>query len=86
MGMMNVFLWIVFGVATGLVIYALDYHAKRRKLLEVLLLGVNGAIVGGLVSNIVFGEGISGIHLASLMVASAGALIVWYAGRAMKKL
>lgn len=85
MGMVNVFLWILLGIVTGFVIYALDYHAKRRKLSEVLLLGVNGSIAGGLLANILFGVGISGFHIASLMVASAGALIVWYIGRAMKK-
>jgi uncharacterized membrane protein YeaQ/YmgE (transglycosylase-associated protein family) len=44
-----------------------------------IVLGIVGAIVGGVICSQIFGVGVSGLNISSLIVAVVGAVIVLWA-------
>lgn len=80
---MDILLWIVFGAVAGLIA---SYVMKSgHSMLEDVILGIIGAIVGGFIMNSIGQPGVTGVNLYSLLVAVVGAAIVIAIGRAVHR-
>ena len=55
---MTIIAWLIFGLVVGIVANSLDPHPASGGLLGAVVLGIVGALVGGFLSNLVFGIGI----------------------------
>ena len=72
--------WIVLGLIAGWIASKV-WHGSGSGLVMNLALGVVGAFVGGFLSNLLGGAGMTGFNLWSLVVATLGAIIVlWIYG------
>ena len=73
---MGILLWIVFGLVAGAVAKFIMPGRDPGGLIVTILLGVGGAVIGGMVAT-AFGFGaMSGFDIRSLMIAIGGALIL----------
>ena len=72
---MGILGWIVLGGLAGWLASVLT-NEPRRGCLTNIVLGVVGAVVGGLVFTFIGGAPVTGFNLWSLFVATAGAVIV----------
>lgn len=81
---MNIFSWILFGLIVGVVGGAID--DTKGGLLNYLLLGVGGALLGGIVANMLFNNTFSGFNVTAFLIASFGAIALLFVGRAIRKI
>jgi uncharacterized membrane protein YeaQ/YmgE (transglycosylase-associated protein family) len=80
---MSFLAWIVLGLISGFIASKIVNKSGEGILLDTVL-GIIGAIVGGLLFGVFGGYGVSGINLHSLIVAVIGAvavLLVYHAFR-----
>jgi uncharacterized membrane protein YeaQ/YmgE (transglycosylase-associated protein family) len=82
---MNIISWILFGLIVGIVANAVDPSPDRGGLLNAILLGVVGALVGGFLADLIFGVGVTGFNLTSFLIAIAGSLLMLFIGRALRR-
>jgi uncharacterized membrane protein YeaQ/YmgE (transglycosylase-associated protein family) len=78
---MNILLWIVFGLIAGVVAKFLVQGRERvdpAGMLGTAVLGIAGAVLGGYLSSRLFGWDVSGFSLAGLVVAVVGALLLLF--------
>ena len=78
---MDVILWIVLGAAAGWIASIFMGTDARQGALMNIVLGVVGAVVGGLIMNLIGAPGVSGFNLYSLVVATLGAALLIWLGR-----
>jgi uncharacterized membrane protein YeaQ/YmgE (transglycosylase-associated protein family) len=72
---MSFLAWIVLGLLAGFIASKIVNKAGEGVALDILL-GVVGAVVGGILFRIFGGVGVSGLNLHSLIVAVVGAIAV----------
>lgn len=82
---MNILLWSLFGALTGIVTYMLDNRNAKRGIGTAVIIGILGAVAGGMVANVLFGIAVTKLTTTSLMLASASAMIFLLAGRVLRK-
>lgn len=82
---MSIIAWILFGLVTGIAANLIDPHPSSGGALGAVILGVAGAVVGGFISNLLFGVGITGFNLTSFVVAILGAMLMLFIGRAFRR-
>lgn len=80
---MEIGIWVLFGIAIGIVAYYLDQKPKNLNRAISVILGVLGATMGGIFSYSLFGTK-NLFNLTSLGVIASGALIVLLIGRILK--
>ncbi|HUD44646.1 MAG TPA: GlsB/YeaQ/YmgE family stress response membrane protein [Patescibacteria group bacterium] len=80
---MTVLAWIVLGLIAGWIASVVTKTNYSHGLLTDLILGVAGAIVGGLFMNLIGQSGVTGFNLYSALVAIIGAILLIYIGRAI---
>jgi uncharacterized membrane protein YeaQ/YmgE (transglycosylase-associated protein family) len=68
--------WILIGLVAG-IIAKLIMHDRFGWILTILL-GIVGAFVGGWISGMLGGPGVSGFNLISILVAAGGAIVVLF--------
>ena len=68
--------WILIGLVAG-IIAKLIMHDRFGWLITILL-GILGAFVGGWISGMLGGPGVSGFNLISILVAAGGAIVVLF--------
>lgn len=68
--------WILIGLVAG-IIAKLIMHDRFGWILTILL-GIVGAFVGGWISGMLGGPGVSGFNLISVLVAAGGAIVVLF--------
>lgn len=73
---MGFFSWIFVGLIAGII--AKMIMRDRFGWIMTILLGIVGAIVGGWVFGLFGGPGVTGFNLVSILVASAGAVIILF--------
>lgn len=73
---MGVLGWIILGLAVGLVAYIIDTESSTNHLLGMVILGIMGALVGGLFTNLIFNTDMSLLTLPSLLVSLFSALLI----------
>ena len=71
---MSLFLWIILGLIAGFVASHLVNHSGEGMVLDILL-GIVGAVVGGWVFHLLGYEGVNGLNLYSILVATVGAIV-----------
>jgi uncharacterized membrane protein YeaQ/YmgE (transglycosylase-associated protein family) len=78
---MNILLWIVFGMVAGVLAKFIGKGSQRvdaAGLVGTGLLGIVGAVVGGYLSSLLFGWDVNAFSIAGLVVAVVGALLVLF--------
>jgi uncharacterized membrane protein YeaQ/YmgE (transglycosylase-associated protein family) len=78
---MNILLWIVFGLIAGVVAKFIDKGSQRvdaAGLVGTGLLGIVGAVVGGYLSSLLLGWDVNAFSIPGLVVAVVGALLVLF--------
>lgn len=83
--MVNMFAWIIFGIMVGITANLIDPYPAKGGLIEAIILGILGSVLGGFLGNVVFGIGISGLSLTSFAVAVLGSLLLLFVSRAFGK-
>ena len=78
---MNILLWIIFGALTGWIVSIIMKTNSRQGLMQDILLGIGGAVVGGFLMGLFGQQGITGFNLYSIFVSVLGALLIVYIGR-----
>lgn len=73
---MGIVLWIVFGLIAGIIAKMAMPGRDPGGIIVTILLGVAGAIVGGLVATSFGFGGMSGFDLRSLAIAIGGAVLL----------
>jgi uncharacterized membrane protein YeaQ/YmgE (transglycosylase-associated protein family) len=73
--------WIVLGGLAGWVASMVAGTNQRMGAVANVIVGVIGAFVGGLVMNLIGGQGVTGFNLYSFGVALLGAVIALFAAR-----
>lgn len=80
---MGIILWIIFGAIAGwLASIVMKTNASQGTLGDIVL-GIVGAVVGGVAMSFIGQPGVNGFNLYSFMVAVLGAVIVIWLGRMM---
>ncbi len=80
---MNLISWALFGIIVGMVVNTIDPAPNKGGLFGTLLVGVAGALVGGLIANLLFGAGLLHFDLTSFTIAIAGSLTVLFGMKAV---
>jgi uncharacterized membrane protein YeaQ/YmgE (transglycosylase-associated protein family) len=76
---MGILAWILLGLVAGALAKLIMPGPQGGGIILTTVLGIVGAIVGGLLSTYVFGFGdISGFDLRSIVIAVGGALLVLF--------
>jgi uncharacterized membrane protein YeaQ/YmgE (transglycosylase-associated protein family) len=78
---MNILMWIVFGLIAGVVAKFVGKEKERLDpagLAGTAVLGIVGAVVGGYLSSLLFGWDANTFSILGLVVAVAGALLVLF--------
>lgn len=81
---MSVLSWLMFGLLVGILANAFDTNS-RQSLTGNLLLGIGGAVIGGILASVVFGAGIQRFNMPSLVIAAVGSVLLLYAGRTIRR-
>lgn len=82
---MGILSWIVVGFLAGWIASIIMKTDASQGALMDIVMGVIGAFVGGFVMNMMGQDGVSGINLYSILVATLGAIIVIAIGRALRR-
>lgn len=78
--------WIVFGLVAGILARCVMPGKEHLGIIMTILLGVTGALIGGVISTALgFGQ-VSGFNLYSLLISTAGAIIVLFVVHKIKAL
>jgi uncharacterized membrane protein YeaQ/YmgE (transglycosylase-associated protein family) len=81
---MNIIYWIVFGLITGTVANYISPNSKGS-IVESIILGIVGAVVGGFLGENFLGVGVTGFNVMSFVVAIAGSLLVIFLSRQLRR-
>jgi uncharacterized membrane protein YeaQ/YmgE (transglycosylase-associated protein family) len=73
---MSILTWLGIGLVAGII--AKLVMGDRFGWIITIVLGIVGAFVGGWVSGMLGGPGVSGFNLVSILVAAGGAVIVLF--------
>lgn len=73
---MNILLWIIVGGLAGWLASIIMRTDAQQGWMMNIILGIVGAVVGGLVMNLFGAPGVSGFDLYSIIVAVLGAAVV----------
>ena len=81
---MGIIAWIVFGLIAGAIARFIMPGKQPLGIVATILVGVGGAVVGGLIgTQLGFGK-VSGFNLGSFAIAVIGALVLLYGYRLLK--
>jgi uncharacterized membrane protein YeaQ/YmgE (transglycosylase-associated protein family) len=83
--MSNLVSWVIFGLVVGIITHLIDPADTESSIFGTTLLGILGAVVGGLLANLLFGVGISGFNLISFIIAIAGSMFLLFVQRAVRR-
>lgn len=79
---MGIVTWLVMGLIAGSIANLLDPRPSSGGLLGSIVLGILGALLGGFLGNLVFGIGVTGFNLSSVIIAALGSLLLLFMARA----
>lgn len=71
----NMINWAIIGLIAGFVVHLIDYRSLGFGLIRTLVTGVLGAMLGGVLANLLLGFGISDFNLTSIAIAIIGGLL-----------
>ncbi len=73
---MGIISWIVVGLIAGLLAKLILPGDDPSVIIVTILIGMVGAVVGGLVVSLIGGMGVTGFNVWSILVATLGAIIL----------
>lgn len=79
------FLWILFGGFIGLIANTIDPSPNRSGIINSIIWGILGAVLGGLFANVLFGVSTETFSFASFLIAIAGSLLALLVNVATKR-
>jgi uncharacterized membrane protein YeaQ/YmgE (transglycosylase-associated protein family) len=80
---MSILAWIILGLLAGAIAKAIHPGPDPGGIIVTMLIGIVGAFVGGFLGSAIFGHGISGFNLWTLLLAIAGAFLLLVIYRAV---
>ena len=81
---MNLLLWIILGLVAGWIASLIMKTNSSQGPLMDIVLGVIGAIVGGMLMNLLGLSPVTGFNIYSILVATLGAVILIWLGRVLR--
>ena len=82
---MGILSWIVFGLVAGVIAKVLMPGKDPGGFIVTILLGIDGAFVGGMIGTALGFGGVSGFNLGSFVIAVGGAVLLLILYRTFKK-
>lgn len=82
---MSIIAWIIIGALAGWIASKLAGRDGQMGWVANILVGIAGAIVGGLVMALLGGSGVTGFNLYSILVAVGGALLLLFILNAVQR-
>ena len=82
---LTIVFWIIFGAIVGFIASALTGEGEQVNGWMNVVVGIVGALIGGLVMNLLGGAGVNGFNLYSFLVAIAGAVVLLVIYRAFSR-
>jgi uncharacterized membrane protein YeaQ/YmgE (transglycosylase-associated protein family) len=73
---MQILLFLVFGFVVGLIARAVMPGTQSMGLVKTTLIGAGGSFVGGLIGNLISGDGLGHVHSAGWIGSVIGALVL----------
>ena len=73
---MGIIVWIIFGALVGWIASLIMGTDARQGGLANIVIGIVGAIIGGLVAQMLGGPGVTGFNLMSFLIALGGAIVL----------
>lgn len=81
---MNIILWIVFGALAGWIASMIMKTDSNQDTMMDIILGIAGAVIGGILMGMIGQSGVTGFNLYSMIVAVLGAVVIMYIGRMLR--
>ncbi len=81
---MSLFAWLLLGLLAGFIASHIVNHRGEGMVLDILL-GIVGAVIGGWVAHLLGVAGVSRLNLYSLLVATAGSILVLFAYHVIRR-
>ncbi len=78
---MGLIMWIIFGALVGWIASIVMRTDEQQGAVGNIVIGIIGAMVGGLLSRLLGGSGITGFNLSSLLIAIIGAVVLLFLAR-----
>jgi uncharacterized membrane protein YeaQ/YmgE (transglycosylase-associated protein family) len=75
---MGILAWIVLGGLAGWIASIIAGNNQNQGVIGNIFIGILGAFIGGLLINLLGGEGVTGFNLWSLLVAVMGATLLLF--------
>lgn len=83
---MDISSWLLLGLIFGMIAYFTDSNEKKSGFFGAIILGITGALVGGLIATIIIGiEEYSNLGFPTYSLAVLGSLILLFVGRVIRK-
>lgn len=82
---MGIILWIVFGGLVGWVASLIMKTDAQQGIMLNVVVGIIGAVVGGLLMGLVGENGVGGFNLYSFLVALLGAVVLIWIVKALRR-
>ncbi len=82
---MGIIVWIIFGLIAGAIAKFIMPGDDPGGIIVTILIGIAGAILGGLISTLLGFGSVSGFNLSSLIIAVIGALVLLIGYRVIKR-
>ena len=80
---MSFFMWLILGLIAGFIASHLVNHRGEGMVLDILL-GIVGAVIGGWLFHLFGHEGVNGLNVHSMFVATLGAVVFLFLYHAMR--
>lgn len=75
---MGILTWIIFGALVGWIASLIMKTDAEQGVLANIIVGIVGAFLGGALSSLFNGPGVSGFNIGSLLVAILGAVVLLF--------
>lgn len=77
--------WVVFGLIAGFLAYLLDPKPADGAFVGAIILGILGAVVAGMLADLILSPVTSGFSITSVIVALAGSVALVFVSRFFKE-
>jgi uncharacterized membrane protein YeaQ/YmgE (transglycosylase-associated protein family) len=74
----NIIVWIVLGALAGWIASMIMGRNAQMGAVANIIVGILGAVIGGLIMNVFGSPGVTGFNLYSILVAIGGAVVLLY--------